>query len=178
MQIGAVSPSSPELARAMIADVKPDAQNTILEIGTGTGAITRFIEAMIPDSKCYLGIEIEKSFVDKLTVEFPHLNLICGDACKAEKLYLDSGLGKVSYIISGLPFVSLPKEVSAGILGEVDKFMEKGAMFRTFQYVHGYRLPPAVKFRKRMEEKYGKVERSPLIMRNIPPAYTLTWKTL
>jgi hypothetical protein len=56
--------------------------------------------------------------------------------------------------------------------------MEKGCLFRTFQYVHGYHLPPAQKFRKRMEERYGKTLRSQVVIKNIPPAYTLTWSTL
>ena len=83
----------------------------------------------------------------------------------------------VKYIVSGLPFASLPKDVSEAILREVDKFMAEGCLFRTFQYAHAYRLPPAVKFRRYMEERYGKVQRSPLVLKNMPPAYTLTWKT-
>lgn len=175
--VGAIAPSSPELALKMIEDVKADENNVVLEIGCGTGAITKFLQKMIPDRKSYIGIEIEKNFVDQLEEEFPNLNIVCADACNSTQIIADQGLGKVSYIISGLPFVVLPKEVADGILDEVDKMMEKGCLFRTFQYAHGYNLPPAKKFRQRLNERYGSVEKSNLILKNIPPAYTLTWKT-
>ncbi len=176
--IGAIAPSSPELARKMIEGVKADENNVVLEIGCGTGAITKFLRDLIPTRKSFIGIEIEKDFVERLNTELSDLNIVCGDACNASQIIAEHELGKVSYIISGLPFVVLPKEVSDGILDEVDKMMEKGCLFRTFQYAHGYNLPPAKKFRQRLNEKYGEVKRSDLVLKNIPPAYTLTWTTL
>lgn len=175
--VGAIAPSSPELALKMIEDVKADEKNVVLEIGCGTGAITKYLQKLIPNRKSYIGIEIERNFVDSLEAEFPNLNIVCGDACNASEIIAEHQLGKVSYIISGLPFVVLPKEVSDGILDEVDKMMEKGCLFRTFQYAHGYNLSPAKKFRQRLNEKYGTVEKSSLVLKNIPPAYTLTWRT-
>ncbi len=177
MQVGAVAPSSPDLARKMIEDVVADKENVVIEIGVGTGAITRFLQKKIPDRKSYLGIEIENSFVERLNIEFPQLNIVCDDACDTRQIIQKEGLGKVSYVISGLPFVVLPEKVSEGILREVDELMKEGCMFRTFQYFHGYNLPPARKFRQALDEKYGKVERSSLILKNVPPAYTLTWQT-
>lgn len=177
LNVGAISPSSPALASKMLANVHANPENIILEIGVGTGGITRILETKIPHKNCYLGIEINEFFVDCLHKEFPKLNIVCGDAGEAEKIHTETGLGAVKYIISGLPFASLPDETSRRILSEVDKFMARGCLFRTFQYVLGYYLPPAVKFRKRMEEKYGKVKRSRVVLKNVPPAYTLTWKT-
>lgn len=175
--VGAIAPSSPDLALKMIENVQADENNVVLEIGCGTGAITKYLQKLIPNRKSYIGIEIEKNFVDSLESEFPNLNIVCGDACNASEIIADHQLGKISYIISGLPFVVLPKEVSEGILDEVDKMMEKGCLFRTFQYAHGYNLPPAKKFRQRLNERYGTVEKSSLVLKNIPPAYTLTWRT-
>lgn len=177
LAVGAISPSSPELALKMIEGLKPDENNIIVEIGCGTGAITKFIQDLVKNEHSYLGIELEKTFVEDLQRSFPNLDFICGDACQTEEILACQNLGKVSYIISGVPFVVLPPKVYEGILDEVDKLMEKGCLFRTFQYAHGYNLPPAKKFRLRMEKKYGNVERSELILKNIPPAYTLTWKT-
>lgn len=177
LKVGAIAPSSPDLALKMIEGVKADENNTVLEIGCGTGAITRFLQELIPNRKLYVGIEIDKEFVVRLEMEFPNLDFVFGDACETEKILAEKQFGKVSYIISGLPFVVLPPPVSDGILAEVEKLMEKGCLFRTFQYAHGYNLPPARKFRAKLNEKYGKVERSSLVLKNIPPAYTLTWKT-
>jgi phosphatidylethanolamine/phosphatidyl-N-methylethanolamine N-methyltransferase len=178
MKVGAISPSSTELALKMIEDVEPDKENAVVEIGCGTGAITNFIENIVHDRKAFIGIEIDKEFVKNLEKDYPKLQFVCDDACRTGQILKENSIGKVSYIISGLPFVVLPKEVSKGILHEVDKLMNHGCLFRTFQYAHGYHLPPAVRFREELDKKYGKCERSDLIMRNVPPVYTLTWKSV
>jgi phosphatidylethanolamine/phosphatidyl-N-methylethanolamine N-methyltransferase len=177
LTVGAIAPSSPDLARAMIKDVKPSENHLVMELGIGTGAITRFLREVVPDEKSFLGIEISGKLVESSKEQFPELLIIEGSAGDAFELHKSTGFGNVDWIISGLPFASLPEEISEGILAEVDKFMAAGCLFRTFQYAHAYRLPPAVKFRKHMETRYGPVERSPLIMKNVPPAYTLTWRT-
>ena len=55
--------------------------------------------------------------------------------------------------------------------------MQEGCTFRTFQYAHGYYMPSAIKLREFMRRRYGKSKKSELIVKNVPPAYTLTWKT-
>ncbi len=178
LKVGSVTPSSNELALKMIEGVEANETNVVLEIGCGTGAVTKFIEKIVPNQESFIGIEVDKHFVRNLNLQFPDLKIICGDACQSSDILRNNDIGKVSYIISGVPFVVLPEQVSNGILREVDKLMDKGCLFRTFQYAHGYNLPIARKFRQRMEEKYGKVERSSLVLKNVPPAYTLTWNTL
>ncbi len=177
LKVGAISPSSPALARKMVEDVRANEDNVVLEIGCGTGAITKFIRDLVPTRDSYLGIEIDHEFVCQLNRDFPTMQIVCEDACNATQLLADKQLGRVGYIVSGLPFVVLPKEVSDGILKEVDKLMKDGCVFRTFQYAHGFNLPPAWRFREELNARYGKVERSSLVLKNVPPAYTLTWKS-
>jgi hypothetical protein len=38
-------------------------------------------------------------------------------------------------------------------------------------------MPSAIKLREFMRRRYGKSQKSPLIVKNVPPAYVLTWKT-
>jgi len=177
LKVGAITPSSPELAAKMIDGIDADEDNVVLELGVGTGAITKFLQSKIPNNKSYLGIELDKDLVKTLNRNYPDLEIDCGNACDAYSIHKKSGLGKIRYIICCLPFVSLPNEVGERILGEVDKFMQKGCTFRTFQYAHGYYMPSAIKLREFMRERYGKSRRSKLIVKNVPPAYTLTWKT-
>jgi len=176
-KVGSIAPSSPELARVMLKGLKPDADNIVIELGVGTGAITKFLQELVPDNRSLLGIELDEGLVRLLRKSFPDLNIICGNAAEMSEIHERSGLGKVGYIISCLPFVSLPGEIRDGVLNEVDKFMQKGCLFRTLQYAHGYYLPSAVKFRKMMQERYGKEKRSSLVVKNVPPGYSLTWTT-
>lgn len=177
LKVGSIAPSSPELAQKMIEDIYPDEDSIVLELGVGTGAITKFLQETIPNEESFLGIELDRSLVKSLKINYPQMRFVCGNACDAFALHQKSKLGKVGFIICCLPFVSLPNEVGEKILTEVDKFMERGCVFRTFQYAHGYYFPSAIKLREHMRNRYGKAKKSPIIVKNVPPAYTLTWKT-
>lgn len=175
LKVGAVAPSSPELAAEMLQGIEPDEDNIVLELGVGTGAITKYLQDIIPNKQSYLGIELDSELVKTMSSRFKDLNIVCGNAADAYAIHKESGLGKVSYLVCCLPFVSLPKEVSDSVLKEIERFMNEGCTLRIFQYAHGYYLPPAIKLREFMRNRYGKSKRSPLILKNIPPAFTLTW---
>ncbi len=175
-KVGAITPSSPELAQKMLKGIEPSAENIILELGVGTGAITKYLQDVLPDEKSYLGIELDRSMVKSLRKNYPDLKIVCGNATETFSIHQKSNLGKVGFVICCLPFVSLPNEVGEKILLEIDKFMQQGCTFRTFQYAHGYYFPSAIKLREFMRKRYGKAQRSRLVVKNVPPAYTLTWK--
>ena len=176
-KVGSIKPSSPELAQKMIEGITPDKNNAVLELGVGTGAITKFLQEIVPDDKSYLGIELDRDLVRLLRRNFPDMQIVRGNAVDTSAIHDRSGIGKISYVICCLPFVSLPNEVGEQIMQQVDKFMQKGCTFRTFQYAHGYYFPSAIKLREFMRTRYGKSKKSPLIVKNVPPAYTLTWST-
>lgn len=178
LKVGALAPSSPELAAEMLEGIEPDEDNIILELGVGTGAIPKYLLDVIPSRGAYLGIELDKGLVKALNRNFPTMNIIQGNAANAYDLHAKSGLGKVRYVVCCLPFVSLPKEVSDSVLSEITKFMDEGCELRIFQYAHGYFLPPAVKLREYLRDRYGRTRRSPLVLKNFPPAFTLTWSTI
>jgi phosphatidylethanolamine/phosphatidyl-N-methylethanolamine N-methyltransferase len=161
----------------MLKGIEPDDHNIVLELGVGTGAITRFLRDVIPSRDSYLGIELDGDLVKTLNKNFPDLNIIQGNAANAYSVHKELGLGKVRYLVCCLPFVSLPKEVTEAVLTEISRFMDEGCELRLFQYAHGYFLPPAIKLREYLK-RYGKSSRSPLVLKNVPPAYTLTWSTV
>ena len=177
LKVGAIAPSSPELAAEMLQGIHPDDHNIVLELGVGTGAITKYLRDAIPSRNSYLGLELDAALVKTLNQKYPDMNIICGNAADAYSIHERSGLGKVRYVVCCLPFVSLPKEISESVLVEIEKFMDEGCELRIFQYAHGYFLPPAIKLREFLRNRYGKSRRSPLVLKNVPPAYTLTWST-
>lgn len=178
LKVGAITPSSPELSLEMVAGITPHAESIVVELGVGTGSFTKPLREAVPDEKSYLGVEINSQFYKALSREFFGMKFICGDATKLTDLHKISGFGKVGYILSGIPFVTLPNEVGDAILEEVSKFMDAGnCTFRTFQYAHGFYMPSALKLRAFMRKRYGTAQKSDLIIKNVPPAYTLTWRT-
>lgn len=177
-KVGSITPSSTDLAQKMIEGLRPGPDNVVLELGVGTGAITKYLQQIVPDESSYLGIELDSLLVRSLRKNFPDLQIVRGNALDAVSIHQRSGLGRVGIVICCLPFVSLPNEVGERILLGIDEFMQQGCVFRTFQYAHGYYFPSAIKLREFMRARYGKSKRSPLIVKNVPPAYTLTWSTV
>ncbi len=173
--VGAIVPSALELSRAMVRDLGLTPGDTVLELGPGTGAFTVQIRGVLPDLSSYLGIEREAGFVALLENRFPDMRFLAASAEDAFELHQRSGLGPVKAIISSLPFATIPASVRENIIGSVEQLMTTGCVFRTFQYVHAYPLPSAVRFRKAMEVHFGQCQRSQIILPNIPPAFVLSW---
>ena len=75
------------------------------------------------------------------------------------------GISKVDYIVSGLPFTSLDKEISNAILEKTKNIVNQdGAKFITFQY-------SLVKIGL-FKQYFNDIDKDRVIA-NIPPAYVL-----
>lgn len=174
--VGAIVPSAPELAKAMVKDLRIEAGNSIIELGPGTGAFTLAIRELLPDTSSYLGIEREEEFVQLLENRFPDMPFVSASAEDAFILHENAGLGPVKVVISSLPFATLPALVRHNIIDSIEQLMAPGCIFRTFQYVHSFPLPSAIKFRRNMAARFGPCHKSAAILPNVPPAYVLTWE--
>ena len=100
----------------------------------------------------------------------------CGSAAALPDIAAERGLTPVDYILSGLPFASLPTAVTTSILDGIHRTLRPAGTFTTFQYAHAYGLPPAVAFRRELTRRMGSPPARGLVMWNLPPAYVLTWK--
>ena len=129
-KVGSIRPSSPELAQKMIEGISPNKDNAVLELGVGTGAITKFLQEIVPDESSYLGIELDRDLVRLLKRSFPEMTIARGNAVDSWSIHQRSGIGKIGYIICCLPFVSLPNEVGEKVLREVEKFMDARLHFQ------------------------------------------------
>jgi len=175
--VGAILPSSDELARAMVRGLRLEDGDTLLELGPGTGSLTAHIRRILPDVSCYLGIEREPRFIEILEQRFPDLRFVHGDAAEAERLLSETALAPPRVILSGLPFANQRRHEQDRILESIANLLPAGGIFRTFQYVHGYVLPTAVRFRRHTGRLLGgALDLSPPLFANLPPAYILTWQ--
>ncbi|MEZ5964619.1 MAG: hypothetical protein R3F56_12290 [Planctomycetota bacterium] len=176
--VGAVLPSSRPLAERLVAGLRPRPGDVVLEYGPGTGPVTAVIDQVLGrhTGVRYLGIELNGGFIDVLRQRYPHLDFVHGSVVDVRDHLARHGLERAHTIISGLPFASLPREVQAGTIAGIVEVLAPGGEFRTFQYVHAYRLPAARRFRGMMAAHFPAYERSPAVVRNIPPAYVLTYR--
>jgi len=173
--VGALTASSRALADAMVADHEFLGPVRIVELGPGTGALTVAIVARLQPENRFLAVDIDPAFVEKLCLRWPQIECVCASAEQLDTLLAERRLLPIDQIVSGLPFVSLPPEMTHGILGAIDRSLKPGGKFTTFQYLLGYPLPSAVKFRRATSQLLGGPPSVRLVMRNFPPAIVMTW---
>ena len=163
--VGAVLPSSERLANKMIENINFNHSKCIVEYGPGTGVFTeKLIENRLKNTVIIL-IEYNHDFCNMLKNKYKHeenLYIINDSAENIGKYLKKHNISNVDYIVSGLPFASLPKEVSANILDASKNILKKDGKFITFQYTL---------FKKQfINEFFGKIDIK-RELKNIPPAY-------
>lgn len=164
-EIGAVMPSGKNLCRSMVKHIGVDSESIYVEVGVGTGVVTReLVAAGIPQKNIYL-FESEIGFIDELKQRFPKANVIHGDAQFLQKYLCQHGVGKVSKIISSLPFKSLPKTVAANILEQFDMILKQDGKIVQFTYAVNEPYPASFKAIGGFA-----ATRSAYIKKNVPPA--------
>jgi phospholipid N-methyltransferase len=174
-KIGAIVPSSEELAMAMVKNIRLRNGETLIELGPGSGAITAQIRKSIPDASAYLGIEREPVFVERLERQYPGLAFINGKAESSVEICQQEGLFHVKAIICSLPFANMKSNAQDSIIENIAMLMTPGCVFRTYQYALSYPLPMAIRFRQKLTQLFGPPHRSKIVYGNIPPALVLTW---
>jgi phosphatidylethanolamine/phosphatidyl-N-methylethanolamine N-methyltransferase len=175
-QVGALAPSSQVLAREMVRDIPRHAGVRIVELGPGTGVFTRAVIERLPEGAKFLAVDIDPTFCAELRSRWPSLDCECGSASNLKAMLAARGETAVDYIISGLPFASLPTALSASVLSAIEHTLAPGGSFTTFQYVHAYPMKRAVAFRREMKRRFGAPSTRRVVLENIPPVFVLTWK--
>ena len=171
--VGAIAPSSVSLARRMVRDVVPASR--VVELGPGTGVITREILARNGEHGALLAVDVDRAFVDRIRRTWPGIDCVCAAAEMLPVLAAERGWPDVDYIVSGLPFATLPPATTRLILDGVQQVLRVGGTFTTFQYVHAYRMQSAAAFRRALSARLGCQPSAQLVVRNVPPAFVLTW---
>jgi phospholipid N-methyltransferase len=165
--IGAVAPSGRRLSRKMMMPIDFEHADVIVEYGPGTGSFTQeLIMSRKPDTALIL-IEQNEHFCRQLELKYgkmQHVRIIHGNAEHVNLYLRELGFQKADYIVSGLPFTSLPKQVSDSILTATKTALGGSGKFITFQY-------SLVK--RSYFEQYFSITDKLKELRNLPPAYVL-----
>lgn len=176
--VGAVAPSSRAMARMMVAHIPTDRPVSVVELGPGTGAFTTAIVKRVAPGSRILAIELEQAFVDRVRQKLPRVDIVRASAVDLEPLVTARHMAPVDHIISGLPFATLPMDMTRRILDGIEHVLRPGGTFTTFQYLHGYGLKPGRTFRRQMSERMGGPAHRRLVVKNFPLAFILSWTRL
>jgi len=135
LKIGAVTVSSPELARAMARQIPHGAlMGYVVELGGGTGAVTRAIlDAGVAPANLIV-VERDPTLHRLLTQRYPDVRVILGDACDLRRLMAETGISDIKAIVSSLPLLSMKKAVQYRIGAAAFDVLAPGAPFIQFTY--------------------------------------------
>jgi phosphatidylethanolamine/phosphatidyl-N-methylethanolamine N-methyltransferase len=162
LKVGAVSPSSRALARALAAEVDPSLPGPVVELGPGTGPVTEALVARGVAPERLVLVEYDPEFCTLLRRRFPGATVIEGDAyALADTL---SGIVKepAAAIVSSLPLMTRPLTVRVRLLNAAMRLLRRGAPYVQFTYAMTAPIPS--------RQRRYRVSASPRIWLNLPPA--------
>lgn len=159
-QVVALAPSSTALADAMAATLSPQT-GRIVELGAGTGKITRSILARGVDPRDLALFEMNPEFTRHLRTGFPGVTVHEAGA-QTIAAHCAPGVGAV---ISGLPLLSMPEAVQRAIVGGAFEVLRRDGRF--VQFTYGPRAPLAEAVRHYLGLT---AMRGPMVWGNLPPA--------
>lgn len=166
--VGACWPSSTSLSRAVVDSCDFQPGETVVELGPGTGSFTELLLARLDKRGQLLAFEISDTIIKVLRERFPRCRAIHDSA---EHLARHLGDTRARCIISGLAWGNMLPATQDRIMNAIVSSLAPGGQFVAFAYIHARYYPTTLRFRKLMFREFAKVETSPIIWRNVPPAY-------
>lgn len=133
--VGSVIPSSDALVNKVLAPVDWGQVKLFVEYGPGVGTFTMPILERLPADAELVAIDLNDEFVDFLRREIrdPRLKVVRGSAVDVRRIVADLGHGQADYVISGLPFSTLPDGVGDRIVAETAALLRPGGQFLVYQ---------------------------------------------
>ena len=135
--IGAVAPSSENLAKKMIESINFESAECIVEYGPWTGVFTDKLVRNKKRNTILILIEYNEKFCELLKDkynDYENVVIVNDSAENIDKHLSKYKVKQVDYVLSGLPFASLPKSISSKILTKTRNIIKKNGLFITFQY--------------------------------------------
>lgn len=168
LDVSTVFPTSRALAETMLGFADLANAERVVELGPGTGAITKYLAPKLLNANGYLGVELDSKMVDFLRREWPTLRFESG---LAESLPQWLEPNSVDVIVSSLPWTIFSAETQRRTIESIIKSLKPGGAFLTYVCANAYLYPQAKGFLRMMRENFRDVHRSDLEWRNIPPAF-------
>jgi len=162
IKTGALSPSSPALAKAMAAEIDPSVPGPVVEIGPGTGPVTEAILARGIAPQRLVLVEFNREFCALLRKRFPGVTVIEGDGYALADTLGDTAGKPLAAVISSLPLMTRPMPVRLRTLVAALRLLRRGAPFVQFTYAMTAPIPP--------RPSRFTITASPRIWMNLPPA--------
>jgi phosphatidylethanolamine/phosphatidyl-N-methylethanolamine N-methyltransferase len=174
--VGAVAPSSRHLTRAMVAPLPLRRAKVVVELGCGTGVVTRALLNEMPRRSTLLAFEINSRFARCLqeTISDPRLVVINASAENVRQEVHSRGFKHVDAVASSLALTLMPEQLKRDILNESGGVLRPGGVFTQYLYLHGIQWQggkPSFFAGGRMLRRYFRDVAHTIVWPNLPPAF-------
>jgi phospholipid N-methyltransferase len=134
--LGSIVPSSRFLIKQLLEPVNWGRARVIVEYGPGVGTITSEVLRRMRPEGTLIAIEMNPDFVSYLqkSITDPRLRVVAGSAAEVEEILGRCGFSRADYIISGIPFSTIPAPVRERILRATHDALESGGAFLVYQF--------------------------------------------
>ncbi len=160
--VGAILPTSSTTARRMASVINPQSGLPVLELGPGTGVITKAILQQGLKPEALWSVEYSADFVEHLRREFPRVNVVHGDAFDLNNTLGDNRDMVFDAVVSAVPLLSFPIEKRIEVVEDMLNRMPAGRPM--IQITYGPLSPVPGK------RSNFSVEHHDFVFRNFPPA--------
>jgi phospholipid N-methyltransferase len=134
--LGSLIPSSRFLVNKVLNEVDWSRARVFLEYGPGVGTFTtEILKRMRPDAVLVV-LETNADFVRFLRgkVRDDRLHVIHGSAAEADMALARLDLGQADYVISGIPYTTMPGELRDLILRKTHAVLNPNGAFLVYQF--------------------------------------------
>ncbi|WP_265516165.1 phospholipid N-methyltransferase PmtA [Nitratireductor luteus] len=160
--VGSIIPTSGITARRMASVVRPESDDAVLELGPGTGVITRAILERGVKPENLISIEYSAEFVTRLRADYPDVNFVHGSAFDLDQALAPWKGRRFDCVVSAIPLLNFPLPERVALVERLLDLLPLGRPI--VQITYGALSPvPAGK------GSYT-VKHFDFVVRNIPPA--------
>jgi phospholipid N-methyltransferase len=170
VMVGSVIPSSDTLIAHMLSKVDWANTKVFVEYGPGVGTFCRPVLEKLSADAVLIAIDTNPDFIDYLTATITDARFrpVLGSAEDVEQIVKDSGFDHADYVLSGLPFSTLPTGVGPAIAAATGRVIRPGGAFLVYQF--------RAKAREFFAPHFGKIDKA-MEWWNIPPCFLFwAWK--
>ena len=167
VMVGSIIPSSKTVIEKMLAPVDWENTRLFVEYGPGVGTFTRPILTKLRKDATLLTIDTNAEFNQFLeqSIDDKRLVAVTGSAADVEEILAERGFAQADYVLSGIPFSTLPPGLGDAIGEATAKVIRPGGAFLVYQF--------SPKVKDFIEPWFDRIDRG-FEWLNVPPA-SLFW---
>lgn len=170
VMVGSIIPSSRFTIAKMLGPVKWEECRLFVEYGPGVGTFCRPVLERLPRDGSLIVIDTNPLYIEYLrrTITDSRFTAVLGSAADVEDIVRAHGHDHADYVLSGLPFSTLPDGVGPAIAAATHRVLRPGGAFLVYQF--------SAKARDFMAKHFGRIDRGFEWLNILPCQLFWGWK--